>query len=330
MLLILKLVGLRLLLNPVGRDLRGFSSLYVRSGCVDLALEPSCVIVVPVYSAELSQAEMIALRVCASRTRPCSIRMVHKRSINMTDFLDRCRLSRSERERIEVIPIDDHWLASVATYNAMLLQSWFYRLFADWTYLLIFQLDAWILGDDLGDWLAKNYTYVGAPWTAHLGPDTPDVGVGNGGLSLRCVSEMIRICESPLWRFMPVFRWRKLAYRMTLFRRYHLFPPSQRPLLFFKRLCLFAAMSFGWRNTLAYYARIGIQEDHVLSGYAPFVYSWIRIPTMDQAAAFSIETNPRQTIAEYGVKRPFGCHAWEKYDRDFWLTAFPLDFSEVR
>ena len=293
-------------------------------------MKPSCVIVIPVYSPHLTTVEQASLRACIRKSKSYVICLLHKQSIDIPDLLDDCGLTPIERKQIQAVAIDDSWLASVATYNAMLLQSWFYRLFADWTYLLIFQLDAWILGDDLGDCLAKNYTYIGAPWTAHLGPDTPDVGVGNGGLSLRCVSEMIRICESPLWRFMPVFRWRKLAYRMTLFRRYYLFPPSQRPLLFFKRLCLFAAMSLGWRNTLAYYARIGIQEDHVLSVYAPCVYSWIRIPTMDEAAAFSIETNPRETMAEYGVERPFGCHAWEKYDRDFWLSTFPHDFAEAR
>ncbi len=293
-------------------------------------LEPSCVIVIPVYCQDLSRVEQAALRVCIRKGRRYAICLLHKQSIDIPGLLDRCGFSQVECERIEALAVEDHWLASVATYNEMLLQGWFYRLFADWTYLLIFQLDAWILGDDLDAWLAKNYTYIGAPWTGQLGPDTPDVGVGNGGFSLRCVSEMIRICESPLWRFMPVFRWRKLAYRMTLFRRYHLFPPSQRPLLFVKRLCLFAAMSFGWRNTLAYFARIGIHEDHVLSFYAPCVYSWIRIPAMDEAAAFSIETNPRQTMAVYGVKRPFGCHAWEKHDRAFWLSTFPFDFSEAR
>jgi len=256
--------------------------------------------------------------------------LLHKESIDILGLLNRCGCTEVDRGRIRVNAVDDHWLTSVSTYNAMLLQSWFYQLFDDWNYLLIFQLDAWILGDDLAAWLEKSYTYIGAPWTGHLGPDTPDVGVGNGGLSLRCVSEMIRICESPLWRFMPVFRWRKLAYRMTLFRRYHLFPRSQRPLLFLKRSCLFVAMSLGWRNTLAYYAEIGIQEDHVLSVYAPCVYRWIRLPTMADAAAFSIESNPRQTMAEYQVGRPFGCHAWEKHDREFWVAKFPLDFSDVQ
>jgi len=305
-------------------------SLYNGDKPIACGLKPSCVIVIPVYSPHLNTVEQAALRACIRKSMPYVICLLHKRSIDIPGMLDDCGLKPVERQRIQAVAVDDRWLASVATYNQMLLQSWFYHLFAEWTYLLIFQLDAWILGEDLAAWLTKHYTYIGAPWTGHLGPDTPDVGVGNGGLSLRCVSEMIRICESPLWRFMPVFRGRKLAYRMTVFRRYHLFPPSQRPLLFFKRSCLFVAMSFGWRNTLAYYSRIGIQEDHVLSIYAPCVYRWIRIPAIDEAAAFSVESNPRLTMSEYGVKRPFGCHAWEKYDRDFWLSTFPHDFAETR
>ncbi len=235
-----------------------------------------------------------------------------------------------ESRGILALAIEDSWLASIDTYNAMLLQPWFYRLFSEWDYLLIYQLDAWILRDDLDEWLNKGYTYIGAPWTGHLGPDTPDIGVGNGGFSLRNVSEMIRICESSLWRWMPVFRWRKLAYRMTLFRRYSLFPWQQRPLLFAKRLLLFLAMSFGWHNTLDYYAKIGTQEDHLWSLFAPCVFGWMRIPSMAEAAAFAVETNPRQTFAAYGVCRPLGCHAWEKHDREFWTTTFPHEFDVAR
>lgn len=289
-------------------------------------MSPSCVIVIPVYSQHLSRVEQSALRACIRKNKSYAIRLLHKQSINIPELLDHCGFTEVEREPIQAIAIDDHWLTSVATYNAMLLKGWFYRLFTDWTYLLIFQLDAWILGDDLAAWLAKSYTYIGAPWTGHLGPDTSDVGVGNGGFSLRCVSEMIRICESPLWSFMPVFRGCKLVYRMTLFRRYYLFPPSQRPLLFIKRLWIFIMMSLGWHNTLAYYAQIGVQEDHVLSVYAPCVFGWMRLPTVAEAASFSIETNPRQTFAAYAIDRPYGCHAWERYDRNFWTSSFPDDF----
>ena len=292
-------------------------------------MKPSCVIVIPVYSQDLSKVEQSALRACIRKSKPYAIYLLHKHSINISELLDRYSFTEVERERIQAVAVDDHWLASVATYNEMMLQGWFYRLFADSTYLLIFQLDAWILGDDLAAWLAKWFTYIGAPWTGHLGSDTPLVGVGNGGLSLRCVSEMILICESPLWKLMPVFRWRKLAYRITLFRDYHPFPPSQRPLLFFKRLLIFAAMSLGWQNTLAYYARTGVYEDYILTVYAPYVFSWMRLPSIAEAASFSIETNPRQTFAAYGISRPYGCHAWERYDRNFWTSTFPADFAEV-
>jgi hypothetical protein len=289
-------------------------------------LDPACVII-PVYAAELSQSEQAALICCIDRLRDRQIFLLHKASIDINSVLDQLGVAVVDRKRIKCGSVEDKWLSSVASYNAMLLQGWFYRMFANWSYVLIYQLDAWVFGDALGEWLAKAYTYVGAPWTGHLGPDTPDTGVGNGGFSLRCVAEMIRICESPRWRFVPVFRWRILAYRMTLLRRYHLFPVPQRPLLFAKRLALFVAMSLGWRNTLAYYASIGIQEDHVLSVYAPLVFPWMRIPSMAEAATFSVETNPRQTFAAYGITRPFGCHAWEKHDRDFWLATFPHDFK---
>ena len=279
------------------------------------------------YSAELSRSEQAALVCCISRLQEHQIFLLHKESIDINSLLDRVGVATVDRQCIKCRAIADSWLSSVASYNAMLAQSWFYRMFANWSHILIYQLDAWVFADDLGVWLARGWTYVGAPWTAHLGHDTPDTGVGNGGFSLRCVAEMIRICESPRWRFVPVFRWRRLAFRMTLLRRYHLFPIAERPLLFAKRLVLFVAMSLGWRNTLAYYASIGIQEDHLFSVYAPLVFPWMRIPSMAEAATFSVETNPRQTFAAYDIRRPFGCHAWEKHDRDFWLATFPDDFQ---
>lgn len=286
-------------------------------------------IVVPIHRRDLSAVEVAALQICAARSGSHAIVLVHKASIHCQSFVACLPLSESQLERFMFVPVPDHWLESIASYNSLLLQGWFYRLFSAWTYLLIFQLDAWLLSDQLDVWLAKRYSYIGAPWTGDLGPDTPDVGVGNGGFSLRCVKEMIAICESSQWHWMPVFRGRLLAYRMTLFRRYHLFPLTKRPLLFFKRLILFAAMSCGWHNTLAYYASIGTQEDHLLSVFAPQVYPWLRLPSMAEAAGFAVETNPRATFAAYGIERPLGCHAWEKHDRAFWCAMFPEEFGAL-
>ncbi len=226
-------------------------------------------------------------------------------------------------------PVSDSWLASVEAYNQMLLQAWFYHLFEAWDYILIFQLDAWIFRDNLSEWLSKSYTYIGAPWVRGFGEDTPDTGVGNGGLSLRHIQSFIRILESWRNRFWPVFRCRELAWRICLFRRYAMLPPYSRPVYFFKRLLLFAVMTFGWRNTLDYFASTNKLEDHFFSFFAPLVHSWMVIPGLQEAARFSIETNPRATSEQLAGQLPFGCHAWEKYDPAFWLAECPDDFSEL-
>jgi hypothetical protein len=292
-------------------------------------MKVSCIVVIPVYTLNLSKAEKASLLNCVSKLRHYDLMLLYKQSLEMEPvfrWIDALGLSSLS---CKAQPVADEWLQSVASYNSLLFQSWFYRLFQDWQYMLIHQLDAWVLRTDLDHWIRKGYTYIGAPWTRHLGEDTPDIGVGNGGFSLRCVAEMIRICDSFQTAHAPVFRWGELAYRVTLFRRYHFFPYSQWPSLFCKRLLIFLAMSFGWRNTLSYYAKIGIQEDHLISVYAPWVFAWMRIPSLAEAADFAVETNPSQTCSHYHVLKPFGCHAWEKHNRDFWLTSFPEEFGRA-
>ena len=292
-------------------------------------MKASCVVVIPIYTLVLSRAEEASLLNCVSKLRDYDLMFVHKQSLDMSTIFQAIACLGLPSISCRAEPVEDKWLQSVESYNLMLFQGWFYRLFQDWEYVLIHQLDAWVLGTNLQQWVGKGYTYIGAPWTNHLGPDTPDIGVGNGGFSLRCVDEMIRICESFPTAHVPVFRWGELAYRVTLFRRYHFFPWFQWPSLFFKRLLIFIGMSFGWRNTLSYYAMIGIQEDHLISIYAPWVFPWMRLPSLAEAAAFAVETNPRQTCAHYQIRQPFGCHAWEKHDRDFWLAAFPEEFARA-
>lgn len=225
------------------------------------------------------------------------------------------------------VPVDDSWLASVGAYNKISLQAWFYRLFQGWEYILIFQLDAWIFRNDLSAWLDKGYTYVGAPWVRELGGDAPDTGVGNGGLSLRHVQSFLRILDSPLNRYLPVSRWRTLAWRICLFRRYDVLPAIERPIYFMKRLALFLLMSFGWDNTLDYFVGINKLEDHFFSFYAPMVHPWMLIPGVKEAAKFSIETNPRAALRQLAGQLPLGCHAWEKYDPAFWFAECPEEFE---
>jgi len=289
----------------------------------------TCVVVVPFHTLELEAIEVSALIHALHKLSHYEFVLLHKHSISSAELLGRLGKSALTRKRtIHCIKVADECLASIDSYNQMLMQAWFYRLFKAWDYLLIFQLDAWILESNLQVWLQKEYSYIGAPWTGHLGQDTPDSGVGNGGLSLRKIRDMLAIFEDQeRLQSVPVFRWGYLAWRMTLLRRYYLFPVWQWPLLFLKRCILFARMSFGWHNTLAYFIKIGIQEDHIICIYVPHVFPWFKLPLMQEAAGFAIESNPRLTRDFYAIQRPFGCHAWEKFDRDFWIETYPGEFS---
>jgi glycosyltransferase involved in cell wall biosynthesis len=292
----------------------------------------SCVVVVPVYTLELSLSEKAALRNGMKKLRDYDFFFLHKQSIQVADIFESLSLTPSQALSCRSGAVEDDWLCSTRSYSALLFQGWFYRLFEQWEYLLIFQQDAWVFGtgQDLAHWIDKGYTYVGAPWTGHLGLDTPDVGVGNGGFSLRHVGAMIHICESFKASHAPVFRGVELADQMTLFRDYDLIPVSQWPLIFCRRLLVFFPMLFGWHNNLVYLSKVvQTQEDHLFCLYAPLIFPWIRIPSMAEAAAFSVETNPRETCAFYQVRRPFGCHAWEKYQLDFWLSTYPEEFNSV-
>ena len=72
-----------------------------------------------------------------------------------------------------------------------MLSPQFYETFANFEYILIYQLDAFVFYDALEEFCALGYDYIGAPWPRFLWnryrrtPKTPRVG--NGGFSLRKV-----------------------------------------------------------------------------------------------------------------------------------------------
>jgi hypothetical protein len=75
------------------------------------------------------------------------------------------------------------------TYSLLLLSQRFYEAFADYEYVLVHQLDAIVLRNELEEWCARGLDYVGAPWfPSEAMPLVTEPTVGNGGLSLRRVA----------------------------------------------------------------------------------------------------------------------------------------------
>ncbi len=67
-------------------------------------------------------------------------------------------------------------------------------------------------------------------------------------------------------------------------------------------------------------AEMKIHEDIFWAFEAPKMATNFRIPEPREALDFSFEMAPRYCFNVNSGRLPFGCHAWPKYDREFWET----------
>ena len=181
-----------------------------------------------------------------------------------------------------------------------MLAKEFYESFLDCTYILIYQLDAYVFRDELREWCNKGYDYIGAPWLQrpvyklpvisgimHLihsyhkfrgKPSKQDLygKIGNGGLSLRKVASHYRItCEQN----------ERIDHYLAQ-KRYHLY------------------------NEDVFWATEANE----------FTY-----PKVKEAIRFSFDKYPGYCYKLNNRQLPFGCHSWYKRKmKKFWMDFIPL------
>lgn len=145
-------------------------------------------VVIPIYKEKLSALEEQSLRQCLSILGKHPIIFVAPQLLDLT-FLTQWK------KEINAIRFADEFFQSTKTYNKLLTNVGFYQAFHQFEYILIYQLDAYVFKDELLEWCAKSYDYVGAP---KLRLHHIDQGYSceplmmNGGLSLRNVRAILR------------------------------------------------------------------------------------------------------------------------------------------
>ena len=113
------------------------------------------IIVVPIYRSELRETERVSLlqlqKVLGNYPRvflaPASLSF---------DFGALGRGFGVER-------FDDAYFDGLSGYSCLMLSDEFYARFADYQYVLIYQLDAFVFQDTLRAFCALGYDYIGAP-----------------------------------------------------------------------------------------------------------------------------------------------------------------------
>ena len=242
-------------------------------------------IVIPVHKAQLTAEEQLSVSQCERVLGRYTIRFVCPESIPVIQGF----------EHIPVEHFENVFFNGLAGYNRLMMSESFYARFAQYTYLLIYQPDAFVFRDELLQWAQTGYPYIGAPWILKskyrtwwgrlflrlrnfryrlkgqpfrsfaLGDK-----IGNGGFSLRKIDEFLRLCRSESKTIQS-----------------HLQKSEQ------------------WSE---------YNEDAFWATRPNWLY-----PAAEDALRFSFDIQPQECLRQAQGALPFGCHGWHKAKvRDFW------------
>lgn len=263
-------------------------------------LEKVCV-TIPVYKSSLTPRESVALTQCMRVLHRHPVALFKPASLDVS-FLTALHPQLLVRE------FDDSFFESVRSYNRLMLSDSFYEAFSDFEYILIHQLDAFVFRDELLEWCGRGYDYVGAPWL--LGRDFTG-----------------RLDEAIFQVKKKLATWLHMKNDGEDVPRDVIFINSVGNGGFsLRRVAALRRVIRRFRKKIAAYeeSRIHRYNEDVFFGVEVNRYfPHLRIPDFRTALKFSVEIYPRRSIEKYNDGRlPFGCHAWDVHEPEYWRSVF--------
>lgn len=256
------------------------------------------VVVIPFYQIHLSQSELFSV---ARNTKVLQeFRIVAVCPQSMEVPLKKILIAIYPK--IEIETFDDIYFGSISGYNRLLKSAEFYKRFSTHEYLLLAQTDALVISNELEKWCAPKYSYIGAPWFEGFTQPTKPlrlIGVGNGGFSLRRIQDFIECLQNNC--YLPNVLAKKPTKIFDI--------PGH--LRFIKHHYLFA-----WSKGVF---QTKINEDVFWGLLIPMRHPKFKVAPIEKAYEFAFDAEPRYLFELNHRQLPFGCHAWERYDRDFWI-----------
>lgn len=236
-------------------------------------------IVIPIYKDKLEHSESISLDACLKIFKKYDITIIKPSNIEVPHGV---------KKNVRICNFDNYCFSSIDSYNQLMLTSKFYQTFRNYRYILIYQLDAFAFSDQLQMWCDTGYDYIGAPWIDVNWPDS-----------------IMNMVHKPFYA--DLYLYKKIFYKNdnSVGNGGFSLRKVSSALLTLKLLGKYAAK---WP----------LNEDIFWSIFVPNVLPWYSVPSHKLAASFSLELHPRKGIVLNEGRMPFGCHAWEKHDFDFW------------
>ncbi len=265
------------------------------------------------HKANLSIAEMNSLLACTNILKEEDIYILKPKQLNVTTYL-------SINKNLKVCEVPDAWLKSWDSYNLMKRSLAFYLLFKQYDFMLTYELDCLIFSNNWEKANSFNYDFIGAPWfefetdsNVNKEFNTTFKSGLNSGFSLRNIPKCIAI--------LTAIHKMKSAWAIFSFLNLH------RVFNFSMLLSLFDTL---WKTgpNVWFYTLTDVKpihEDYFWTVVIPKLFHFKVAPAED-ALKFSFEVNAAYLYHLNNNELPIGCHAWEKYEPQFW-KAFILASS---
>lgn len=268
----------------------------------------SCAVITPIYKSfsDLTKEELINLKSSCKFLNKFPHILFGPDTLHWNEYIE---FYKSWEITVDIKRFDPKFFMDVSGYNQLLKIFQFYEQFEIYQYILIFQIDAYIFKDELQFWCDKGYDYIGAPWfkeQENINQENEFSGIGNGGFCLRNVQSTVRIL--------------KRVKRLTAIRNYW-FKSHLQSLVHFEIFISYFKNYFKIKDInlindilIAPY----INEDHYLSQTLANIFSDYKVALVEDAVKFSFEAKPAFLYKMNNNQLPFGCHAWQKNDPQFW------------
>jgi hypothetical protein len=255
-------------------------------------LKKEVCIVIPVYQTDLSDLEKISLQQCMNILGHYPVYILKPLSLNVDVLTE-------NYTNINVKSLDNSYFKSVESYNRMMLSSDFYQQFVDYQYIMIYQLDSFVFKDDLLTWCKKGYDYVGAPW-----------------ISTQEINKTLFYWKQKVALWFKLKHENGIAYRDII--RANAVGNGGFSL---RKVDKFLKAIQQHQKAISYYLEhddFRLNEDVFWGVEVNRYQKNIKTPSVEEALSFAFETEPSLCFDLNNQQLPFGCHAWERYEFEFW------------
>lgn len=249
-------------------------------------------VVIPVYNEILSNSEILSLKQCSRILFRYDIFLVYPRGLNVSNYL-------GHYKGFKLVAFSAKYFDGIIGYNRLMLSPNFYYKFLRYKHLLIYQLDCYVFRDELSYWSDKNFDYIGAPFQV------------NNQISLTYNS--LLHSKSNIGRQLK-----------KIFSKKHPNLDVGNGGLSLRRVFKFWLICVLLKPVINKWLT---NEDYFWSLFSPNFIPKFRVASVYEARYFAFEQNCRLNFQEIG-RLPFGCHAWEKYEPEFWKDYIPDNINQ--